>query len=295
MGPGRRAHWTPALLAVLLAARLGAGAQHGVQCGIVMVHAGEREGLVYVPPAVCYGIEPKALVIAAHGYGKNQWLEVEKWAPIAEEFNVAVLAPAGYRRSFNVGHCCGEAKDTEQDDIKVLEILTEEALKMVYPVVDWSKVVMTGFSNGGALTTLMVTNSTKRPTGISPIATFISYIPPEEVVIPPTSVWIHHGTMDDIVPHTGCCEESPCCCGIPKFEKCEGVAHHFQFWLRTNGCDSLAYTPFPHVPESECYMGLLCAKETRLCLYHGMDHEDLSHALPLQAENLAMLLRATGN
>ena len=26
-------------------------------------------------------------------------------------------------------------------------------------------------------------------------------------------------------------------------------------------CDSLAYTPFPHVPESECYMGLLCAKD----------------------------------
>jgi len=87
---------------------------------------------------------PRPLIIALHGNGGLATDYPAVWGPVAEEIGAILAVPSGAQR---VGEGRGWG-DVEQADAIVL--LTIEYIKERFEV-DWERVVLTGFSQGGLM------------------------------------------------------------------------------------------------------------------------------------------------
>jgi predicted esterase len=119
---------------------------------------------------------PRPLIIALHGYGDRATSYPPLWGPVAEEIGAILAVPNGAQRVGD-GHGWG---DVEQADAIVL--LTIEYVRERFEV-DWDRVVLTGFSQGGFMAMAVATRHPDLFTGVIPMAG--GYIP--GIDAPPTA------------------------------------------------------------------------------------------------------------
>lgn len=107
------------------------------------------------------------VIIALHpGFASAKDFErITKIHTVKGAENFIVVYPNGYRRSWNVGGCCGKAKDKKTDDVGYIQAILD-ALKTVAPVQD--RAYITGFSNGAKLTYKILCDNTDMVAAAAP-------------------------------------------------------------------------------------------------------------------------------
>ncbi|MCW8985479.1 MAG: dienelactone hydrolase family protein [Thermoanaerobaculales bacterium] len=111
---------------------------------------------------------PRPLIIALHGFGDSPANYPYAWGPVAEDFGAILLVPNGPRIVGN-GRGWGNVDEAEA----VVEATIEYARKNFE--VDWERVVLTGFSQGGFMAMALAARHPDLFAGVIPMAG--GYIP----------------------------------------------------------------------------------------------------------------------
>jgi polyhydroxybutyrate depolymerase len=118
-----------------------------------LVYAGIERTYVLHIPAGYDATRPTPLVLAFHGIGLNAE-EMIRISGLNEQadisgFIVAYPNGTGENKSWNGGHCCGEAAKNNVDDVGFVRALIDELAALIN--IDPSRVYATGFSNGAIM------------------------------------------------------------------------------------------------------------------------------------------------
>ena len=110
----------------------------------------ERSYQVYVPKRWSNQV-PRPLVLGLHGgYGSGAEFNAQTSASArADKFNMLLVLPDGYYKSWNAGECCKPAAKLGVRDVRFIENLIDKVSQDY--CVDRSSVFATGFSNGAML------------------------------------------------------------------------------------------------------------------------------------------------
>lgn len=117
----------------------------------------QRQYLLYVPPTLSLQ-KAAPLVLFFHGGGGNQQQAADSygWRDLAAQHQFIVAFPNGYSRfrrgklaTWNVGACCGDARDEQVDDVAFIKALLADVAQRVR--VDKTQIYATGMSNGGMM------------------------------------------------------------------------------------------------------------------------------------------------
>lgn len=118
-----------------------------------LVYAGiERSYVLHIPTGY-NGRHPTPLVLAFHGIELNAE-EMIRISGLSEQANtsgfiVAYPNGTGGSKSWNGGHCCGEAAKNRVDDLGFVRALIDELASLAN--IDPGRVYATGFSNGAIM------------------------------------------------------------------------------------------------------------------------------------------------
>ena len=110
----------------------------------------DRTYQVYVPSRWNNKV-PRPMVIGLHGgYGTGEeFNEQTKASERADKFNMLLVLPDGYYKSWNAGECCKPAAKLGVRDVRFIESLVEKVSQEY--CIDRQSVFATGFSNGAML------------------------------------------------------------------------------------------------------------------------------------------------
>ena len=208
------------------------------------------------------------LVVYLHCFGCECGMD-SGWETLADTGQFIVLKPCGVQSSWNAGACCGAARAQQLDDVGFVERATRAVISASSswssssssssssspppsslssaqssaqspppwrPVrrVDPARVYVTGWSNGGYLTTILARKSTLFAAA-APVSGY-EYDPSEATARPDVRMLINHGLLDNYVQPRGCCGQFRCCCDITSGDRCTSVADFFAKWGRINKC-----------------------------------------------------------
>jgi phospholipase/carboxylesterase len=147
-----------------------------------------RDSLLYVPPGLHGGI-PAGLVLTLHGAGADAAAGLSLLAPVADEYGLALLAPASRGSTWDaVGHRYGP-------DVSVIDRALDRVFRTI--PVDPAHVGIAGFSDGASYALgLGLANGSliRRIIAFSP-----GFIPPAPRVGKP-AVFVSHGDHDVVLP-----------------------------------------------------------------------------------------------
>lgn len=228
-----------------------------------------REFEFYLPAGLCDGrLAAAPLLVLIHCFGCTASLEIAKFAAAADAFGFALLAPEGYKRSFNSPSCCGDAQAESLDDVGFVDDLVALA-RTTLPVVR-DAVYASGFSNGGFLVSHLAGAARTAFRGIAPVSGHEYEVDARQ----PLPVFMHHCADDTMVKPAGCCASAPCCCNIAaRRAECVPTRALFDRWLRANACAGHEKTAGPK--GASCLRGRGCAAETVFCSYGlGCYHQE---------------------
>jgi predicted esterase len=121
-----------------------------------------------VLPEHSAGEKPRPLIIALHGFGDTAANYPQLWGPVAEDFGAILVVPNGPRTVGN-GRGWGNVDEAEA----VVEAALDYAKERFD--VDWDRVVLTGFSQGGFMAMALGTRHPDLFVGVIPMAG--GYIP----------------------------------------------------------------------------------------------------------------------
>ncbi len=174
-----------------------------------------RSFTVEVPSGYLPGT-PAPLMLNLHGFGSNAWQQAlfSQMNYDADARDYIVVYPGGLEMSWNGGACCGDAADTDRDDVGFLGAIVDAlAPQLCY---DPARVYSTGMSNGGFMSHRLGCDAAERFAAIAPVAGAIGI----EDCAPsrPVPVYIVHGAVDQAVP-------------------AELALTAFAFWAEHNGCE----------------------------------------------------------
>ena len=141
-------------------------------------------------------------------------MQVSKFNELADKKEFIVIYPngaygfMGMFQHWNAGHCCGKAQKDNTDDVGFIDKALESA-KNRYQL-NFDKIHLVGFSNGGMLAYRYAAEKSSKVSGLAVIAGAIGgragpdddywQIPAPKSAMP---VMIYHGKKDDSVPFTG--------------------------------------------------------------------------------------------
>ena len=112
----------------------------------------EREYVLHIPEGYDSG-RPTPMVLAFHGIGLNaaEMDRISGFSRQADASGFVVVFPngTGTQKSWNGGHCCGEAAKNNVDDVGFVRALIQEVSSLIS--IDSKRVYATGFSNGAIL------------------------------------------------------------------------------------------------------------------------------------------------
>ena len=227
-----------------------------------------------------------AILIALHGFTEEPEYLVQKVHPLLE-LGYAAAIPHGIEKSWNAGPCCGAAKKRQINDVGFITSLAqyfEDGNGWMQPN---CKVYISGFSNGGFLTSrIALTTLANNGTWLHGAFMFAAYeydlhlyqkalaavkANQRDLRFP---VMLAHGLADTTVNPSGCCDGSaiPCCCGITNGQTCFTLRQSFHFWSQINGCDSakendmvVTHNEFPFGYDADCYKPGRCFRNVTLC------------------------------
>ena len=170
---------TLVLILVFVTADAGAGAgpgtgdactKDGVDTRTVHIaHGGlNRSYQVFVPRAACVaGARGHTVpaVVHLHCFGCPCGQKTHGWGKEAARRGFVVVQPCGddqgYMPSWNAGACCGDAVSRSRDDVGFIQAAVRDVLvKQRWPSLNSSRVYLTGFSNGGFMSSIVARRST---------------------------------------------------------------------------------------------------------------------------------------
>jgi len=165
----------------------------------------ERTYILHIPPGLDAS-HPVPLVLAFHGIGLdgNEMIRISGFNAQADASGFIVVYPegTGNKKSWNGGHCCGEAMLNNVDDVGFVQALLEE-LSTIIPL-DRSRVYATGFSNGAIMVYRLACELADRIAAIGAVsATQAAEDLPTCQPARPVPVIHFHGTDDDANPYNG--------------------------------------------------------------------------------------------
>jgi polyhydroxybutyrate depolymerase len=196
-----------------------------------LVYAGiERTYILHIPP----GTDPTRqmpLVLAFHGIGLDagEMARISGLSEQAESSGFIVVYPngTGEKKSWNGGHCCGEAAKNNVDDVGFVRALISELASLTR--IDPDRVYATGFSNGAILVYRLACELPDQIAAIGPVGA-TQILDDQEACQPARSVpVIHfHGTADRLNPYDG---------GTTTADfKFVAVKDAIDFWAEKNAC-----------------------------------------------------------
>jgi polyhydroxybutyrate depolymerase len=164
------------------------------------------------------------LVIALHELGAtgDDMAGTSGYDKQALKSHFIMAYPDGVEGSWNAGNCCGPAKDRGIDDVKFMRLLIDQVVSQ--QPVDRSRIFVTGFSNGAAMTYRLACELSDRIRAIASVsgAMGIDSCHP----VRPVSVLEIHGSKDYAFPVEGTTS------GIPV----PALAAEMQQWAGLDGC-----------------------------------------------------------
>jgi len=158
----------------------------------------ERKFVVHYPSDMR---NPRVLIAYHPALGSASFMEEATLlhnAAGAENF--IVVYPEGFRRTWNVGECCGLAQKMGADDLSFFDAIMADLSTVVQIQ---PKAYVTGYSNGALMTYDLVCN---RPNKVAAAVTFAAYLPPETIKRCPSGnvALMHlHGDSDQGAPVEG--------------------------------------------------------------------------------------------
>ncbi len=197
----------------------------------MLTYAGEERSYVLHIPSTYDPSQPAALVLAFHGITLDAY-EMMRISGFnaqsdAAGFIVAYPNAAEPHRSWNGGHCCGEAARENVDDLGFVRAVIEEISASL--AIDPRRIYATGFSNGAILTYRLGCEMADQIAAIAPVSA-TQALEDKQACRPsrPLPVIHFHGTDDKPNPYDG---------GLtPGGVQFISVADAIQFWADLDGC-----------------------------------------------------------
>ncbi|MHC1782348.1 MAG: PHB depolymerase family esterase [Anaerolineaceae bacterium] len=214
--------------------------------------------------------KPTPMVLAFHGIGLDagEMIRISKLNDQADAAGFIAVYPdgTGEKKSWNGGHCCGEAAKNNVDDVGFTRALIDDVSLLAK--IDPARVYATGFSNGAIFTYRLGCELADRIAAIGPVSA-TQILDDQQACRPARSMpVIHfHGTADRLNPYDGGTMASG-------FEVVP-VDAAIQFWAQANAC-----TDPPAVTETVSVWHVVytgCAQNADVELYRIQDGE---HAWP---------------
>jgi polyhydroxybutyrate depolymerase len=190
----------------------------------------ERSYILHIPPGF-NAFQPVPLVLAFHGIGLdgNEMIRISGFNAQSDISGFVVVYPdgTGDKKSWNGGHCCGEAALHNADDVGFVRALLEELSTLVN--LDPKRVYATGFSNGAIMVYRLACELSDQIAAIGPISATqaledLSTCQPAR----PIPVIHFHGTDDEPNPYNG----GETAAGAHFIS----VADAMRFWTKQDGC-----------------------------------------------------------
>lgn len=196
-----------------------------------LTYAGlDRSYIVHIPPGYNPS-QPVALVLAFHGItlDAHEMMRISGFNAQADASGFIVVYPnaSGEQRSWNGGHCCGEAARKNVDDVGFVRALLEELSHQFN--IDPKRIYATGFSNGAILVYRLACEMAEQIAAIGPVSATQALEDMHACHPVRAMPVIHfHGTEDEPNPYNG---------GVtPGGIQFISVADQIAFWVSANGC-----------------------------------------------------------
>jgi len=229
----------------------------------------ERTYLLHIP-ASYDAARATPLVLAFHGIGLNAE-EMARISGLSEQadtsgFIIAYPNGTGEKKSWNGGHCCGEAAKNNVDDVGFVRALIDELATFIN--IDPDRVYATGFSNGAIMVYRLACELPDRIAAIGPVAA-TQILDDQEACHPARSVPIihFHGTADRLNPYNGGTTSAG-------FEFVS-VEDAIGFWVEKNACPNPLQRTQSGTIQHDVYAP--CEQNSAIELYTIVDGE---HAWP---------------
>ncbi len=235
-----------------------------------LVYGGiERKYVLHIP-ASYDATRQTPLVLAFHGIGLNaaEMIRISRLNEQSDKSRFIVVYPngTGESKSWNGGHCCGEAAKNNVDDVGFVRALIDDLAKLIN--IDARRVYATGFSNGAIMVYRLSCELSDRIAAIGPVAA-TQIVDDQDACHPARSMpVIHfHGTADRLNPYEGGTTSA----GF----KYVSVKDAIGFWAEKNGCTNPAQRTESGTIQHDVYAG--CASKSTIELYSIIGGE---HAWP---------------
>lgn len=181
----------------LIASACGAAQATGtrttaVQMGSMQVDGYSRYYRVYTPPSL--PAKPVPLLIALHGgqqYG-DAMEQLTGFDSLAEADSFVVVYPNGHGQTWNAGNCCGYPNVSADNEVDFIDALITRLMSVRH--IDRSRIYVTGFSAGAAMTHTIGCRLAGRVAAIASVAGTVDTASCHPQA--PVSVLEIHGTAD---------------------------------------------------------------------------------------------------
>jgi len=225
----------------------------------------KRKFRIYFPESYNKN-ELHPVVIALHGrFGRGKQMEKSSlFNPVADENNVIMVYPDGYKKSWNDGRGEGPAADENIDDVGFINALIN--LVIGDYAVDDSRIYVCGMSNGGFMSMRLAHELEDRIAAFGSVTGSLgtNYNGTLDHAVP---VMLIAGTKDPLVPYEG---------GevADSGTESRGFEDLLEYYAANNGCDSLYVSDLPQVNDdgvnTEKWMYSNCDNDVQCILFKNI-------------------------
>ncbi|WP_370402691.1 alpha/beta hydrolase family esterase [Sulfitobacter sp. JB4-11] len=177
--------------------------------------------------------------------------------------NFIVVYPNGFRRSWNVGKCCGGAQRRGLDDLGFFSAIMAD-LNTIVPVEP--RAYVTGFSNGAMLAYALACKRSNSIAAVAPSGATIALSNQNCNPGRPIPVFHLHGREDTFAPFSGGQSE------FKRVGKQPAVTDGIAFMAKENRCTQKSQTTQPSGVTCTNWRGCPKGGEVTLCVVPGLGH-----------------------
>ena len=225
----------------------------------------EREYIAHIPENVPSNVTLPVIVVFHPAIATAKGMEgITKLhdAPSASKY--IVVYPNGHKRTWNVGYCCGKAKQDNVNDIAFYRAILKD-LKTIHDIEP--RVYLTGFSNGALLSYHLMCHATDSVAAIAPFGATYNV---NEMACPlkqPVPVMHFHGSLDEMAPVHG---------GTKKTLGGQTLRHYsaqevIEYMVKNNQCRG-EKTTTKFMSACEHHYNCNQGAEVMFCLIDGLGH-----------------------